>query len=93
MQAQAMIQIGNAIRAIQRAMLSLPLGSDVHRATLKAVTDLAKHFPQGEATEGAQQTELQDQQRDMMRQALMRRILQNSGGPPQPQPSTPLPGA
>lgn len=90
----AMMKISQAISQIQEAMMSLPIGSELHKAANKAVSDLSKHF-QGptEATAGAQQTMLQDQLRQMMQQALMRRVMQNSGGAAANPVSTPQPGA
>lgn len=98
-QAAAMLQISQAIQQIQNALPNLPIGSEVHKATLKAVSDLSKHF-QGpsDATDGAQQTMAQDNLRQMMQQAMMRRVMQQQGGgqgggPPDMPSSTPLPGA
>lgn len=89
----AMTQIRNAINMIQTALMNLPIGSDVHRAANKAISDLSKHFPQGEGQDGAQQIGMQDQLRQMQRSAMLRRILQNAGGPSEMPPSTPIPGA
>ena len=93
-QAMAMMQISRAIQQIQQALPNLPIGSELHRATVKAINDLSRHF-QGpsDATDQAQQTMAQDQLRQMQAQALQRRIMQNSGGPPDMASSTPLPGA
>lgn len=94
-----MLQISQAIQQIQNALPNLPIGSEVHKATLKAVSDLSKHF-QGpsDATDGAQQTMAQDNLRQMMQQAMMRRVMQQQQGgggqgPPDMPSSTPLPGA
>ena len=96
-----MMQISQAIQQIQNALPNLPIGSELHKATLKAVTDLSKHY-QGpsQATDGAQQTMAQDNLRRMMQQAMLRRIIQNQGGggaqqgaAPAMQAATPIPGA
>lgn len=89
-----MMKISQAIQAIQEAMMSLPIGSELHRAANKAVSDLSKHF-QGptEATGPAQQTMMQDQQRDLARRLLMQKVMQNMGGGSVNPPSTPQPGA
>lgn len=88
-----MTQIRNAIAMITTAMMNLPIGSDIHRAVNKAISDLSKHFPQGEGDEGSQQLAMQDQLRNAQRTAMLRRILQNAGGASQMPPSTPIPGA
>ena len=36
--------VSTAIKALQEALPSLAMGSDIHKAVLKAVTDLAKHL-------------------------------------------------
>lgn len=99
-----MMQISAALQQIQRALPNLPIGSEIHKATLKALTDLSKHY-QGpsDATDGAQQTMQQDNLRQMMQQAMLRRVLaaqqqgggQGGGAPPPTAPpaSTPVPGA
>jgi hypothetical protein len=95
-QAQAMAQIAQAIRTIQRVMMNLPIGSDVYHSVHKAIGDLSKHFPQTEGPDDlqAQQTNMQDQQRAMAQRAMLQRVLQAQGGGPQPMPtSTPVPGA
>jgi hypothetical protein len=90
----AMMKISQAIQNIQEAMMSLPIGSELHRAANKAVSDLSKHF-QGptDATGPAQQTMAQDNLRALAQRALLQRVMQNSGGAPTNQPSTPQPGA
>ena len=74
-------------------MMSLPLGSELHRATLKAVTDLSKHFQGPTEATGPQQTDLQDQLRQLAQRAMMQRVMQNQGGTPAGPVSTPNPGA
>jgi hypothetical protein len=94
-QTQAMSQIAQAIRTIQRVMIALPIGSDVYHSVHKAIGDLSKHFPQTESNDElqAQQTSMQDQQRAMVQKQMLMRALQNQGGQPQPMPaSTPQPG-
>lgn len=86
-----LIKLGQAIQAIQEAMPLLQIGSEVHRAATKAISDLSRHVPVGPPTQGVQQTNQQD-----ARRALIQNALANAAGggrPPGMPPSTPVPGA
>jgi hypothetical protein len=91
------VQLQNAVAMIQAALPNLPAGSQQHRDALRAVTALSRHLPQGAPSAGVQQTQLGDLLRGTIRNALMQRLMSQrgaqGGGPPPPQPSTPLPGA
>lgn len=93
------MQVKTALEMIQRALPSLPVGSEVHRDALNAVNRLSRHMPQGTPTAGVQQTMLQDMLRSTVRNAMLQRIMAQKGGaagggaPGSPSPSTPLPGA
>lgn len=93
-QAGALMQVKMALDMLQNALPQLGMGSDVHRDVIQAVTRLSRHLPQGIPTAGAQQTSLQDMQRNTIRNAILQRIMAQQGGGQQPMPpSTPLPGA
>ena len=100
-QAQSMTQIMDAIARLQAALHGLPPGSPMHRDVLQAVTRLSRHVSQGQPTAGIQATNAQDSIRNIMRNALLQRIMgqqgqdqgQSQGAPGAGQPSTPLPGA
>jgi hypothetical protein len=96
----------NALGMMQSALAGLQPGTPVHRDVLRALQSLSRHMAQGQPTAGVQQTQLQDMLRNVVRNALLSKIMgqqqqgqQGSpGGPagamPQaPMPSTPLPGA
>ena len=101
-QAGAMVLIQNAVAMLQAAQAKLPPGSPIHTSVVRSVQQLSRHIGQGQPTAGAQQTQLGDMIRDMLRNALLSRIMQGQqrkqGGevamlPPPPMPSTPFPGA
>lgn len=88
-----MRKIGLALSQIQEAMMGLPIGSELHTSVLKAVRDLSRHFGQDAQQAGPQQTDLQDQLRQLAQRAMMQRVMQNQGGASAGPPSTPMPGA
>lgn len=104
-QASSLTMIQNALGMMQQALAGLQPGTPVHRDVLRALQSLSRHMAQGQPTAGVQQTQLQDLLRNVMRNALLSRVMgqqqqgqQDQGGPagamPQaPMPSTPLPGA
>lgn len=103
-QASSMTQIANAIAMIQAALAGLGAGTPIHRDALRAIQSLSRHMAQGNPTAGTQQTQVQDLLRNLMRNALLSRIMQQRGTQggqgntpgamsPAPMPSTPLPGA
>jgi hypothetical protein len=92
-QAGALIKMQHAIAMLQQALADLPIGSDMHKAALKAISDLAKHAGGGPETQGVQQTGAGNMLMNIVRNALMQRVAGNQGGAPTGIPSTPLPGA
>lgn len=100
-----MTQIQNALGLLQAAQSSLQAGSPVHRDVVRAVSSLSRHMAQGQPAVGVQRTQLQDLLQNLVRNAMLSRIMQQQqggqgqgdqggqGGPTPPMPSTPLPGA
>lgn len=102
--ASSMNMITTAIGMIQQALPGLQPGTPIQQDALKAVQRLSKHVPQGAPTVGVQKTNLEDLLRNLVKNALLQRIMgqrqqQGGGGqqpgamPQAPMPSTPLPGA
>jgi hypothetical protein len=91
--AHSMTLIMQAVGMIQQALPGLPQGSPIHKDALSAATRLSRHANQGQPTAGVQQTQLQDLLRNVVRNALLQRIMGQSGnqGPPQAGPSAPSP--
>lgn len=86
-----LIKLGQAIQAIQEALMMLPIGSDIHKSATKAITDLSKHVPVGPQTQGVMQTQQQDARRQLVQNALA--SAGGGGGRPPMPPTTPIPGA
>lgn len=97
-QASSLMQVKQAVDMLQTALPGLGAGSEAHTAVLNALRQLSRHIPQGAPTAGVQQTQLQDMLRNTVRNALLQRIMAQSGGgggggQAPMTPSTPLPGA
>jgi hypothetical protein len=92
-----MTMLMQAVAMIQQALPGLPPGSPMHRDALQAATRLSRHASQGQPTAGVQQTQLQDLLRNVMRNALLQRIMGQMGnqGPQQAGQAgpSPMPGA
>jgi len=81
--AQAMAQVRLAIETLQKALPSLPVGSESHKAVLDCVQKLAKVAPASEAQPGIQQTavnNLQNEQRQNAPMEFLMRALASQGG-------------
>jgi hypothetical protein len=95
-QAQSLMTVKQAVEMLQNALPGLGTGGEIHTAVLTAIRALSRHVPQGAPTAGVQQTQMQDQLRQLQRNALLQRLQaqQGGGGPPGAMsPSTPMPGA
>lgn len=89
-----LLKLIQAIRMIQAAMIELPIGSEAHKAALKASQDLSKHVNLGQETQGVTTAGISQLLQQLARSA-MAGPAQRPGaqGPPgQMPPSAPLPG-
>ena|SRR5215469_4209849 len=83
-----------AIAMIQMAIMELPIGSEAHKAALKAAQDLGKHVNLGPETQGVTQTGVGNLLQQIMKNAMTSRAMgPGAQGPPGMPPTTPLPGA
>lgn len=97
-QASSMTMIMNALAMLQQAMPGLAPGTPVHRDVVRAVQSISRHAPQSTPTAGVQSTQLQDLLRNIVKSALLQRIMsqgqrQPGGGEGSPAGPSPLPGA
>lgn len=89
----AISQVQNALRALQQALPNLPMGSDLHTAVLKSVSDISKKIGSGEGSPALQTQSLLNQLRQAQQQqpmAQIAKVLGQGGGqapPVMPQPA------
>jgi hypothetical protein len=89
---QAMTGVKMALEALQKSLTGLPMGSEIHTAVLKAITDISKNMAKGDG-QGDQSAMIQ-QLAQMARQQQTgganpaAGMMPGGGGgaPPQPQP-------
>lgn len=106
--AQGMMLMTNAHGMLTQALQNFPPGSPQWKDIHKSLGMIAKHMSQGAPTAGVQQTSLIDMIKNVGKNMLMQKIMQNQGHggsqggpgggpgspvPGAPSPSTPLPGA
>jgi hypothetical protein len=77
--AGAMNDLNTAIQLMQKAMMSLPAGSPLHKDVNSAIGRMSRHLPQGAPTEGVQLTGLKDLLRNVMQGGFLGRIMQQMG--------------
>lgn len=102
-QASAMTMVINALGMLQQALPGLQVGTPIHRDVLKGIQSISRHAPQSTPTAGVQATQLQDLLRNVVKNALLQRIMSQQrpqqpggvggGGSDQPGGPSPLPGA
>lgn len=84
MMADSLSKIGTAVQMLQTALPGLPVGDEVQKAVLDAITKLSKIAPASAQVPGVQATQLrglgQQAQEGAMLQALMRALQAPSSG-------------
>ncbi len=78
-QAQALSQVRTAVQMLQEVLPALQLGSDPHKAVLKAVTDLSKIAPPSSEVPGIQMSQLQKLQQSAQQSAPLQQLAQAMG--------------
>lgn len=71
-----------ALEALQKALPTLPMGSDLHGAVLKAVTELSKHLGEGGGDSQAQIQQLIQMARAAHAQPQQDALARMGGAPP-----------
>lgn len=107
--AQGMMLLTQAHGLLTQALQNFPAGTPQWKAVHHSLGQLGKHMSQGAPGAGVQQTQLGDMLKNVVKNALLQKIMQSrsqapggggpGGGDPggsvpgTPNPSTPLPGA
>jgi len=80
--ASAMSEVRNALVALQKALPMIPMGSDLHKAVLKAVGDIGKHLDPAdkEANKGIDIQTLLQQAKAQSQAAPQAALLKAMGG-------------
>lgn len=85
---QGLTLVRTGIEALQKALQGLPMGSELHTAVLKAITDLTRRMGEGQQDHAAQIQALTGMARDTTQNpqaALMQRMFPQAGGQQAPQ--------
>lgn len=77
--AAAVAGVRQAIELLQSQLQNIPVGTELHKAVLKAVTDLAKHASAGDASPGIQKTAMHGMQQSEQQQAPWAQLMQAIG--------------
>lgn len=86
-QAQGMMLLTQAHGLLTQALPNFPPGTPQWKATHRAIGDLGKHMSQGAPGAGVQQTQLGDMLKNVVKNALLQKIMQSrsgQGGPGSP---------
>lgn len=92
--AAGITKVREAIKILQMALPAFPIGSDIQKAVMKAITDMSKIAPQSEASPGLQQNTFKELQQGAQQQAPMNAVLRALQQRAAQQPQAPMmPGA
>lgn len=79
-EADALMQLKTAVDMITAALPGLQAGGKQHTQAVNALRQLSRILPQGAPTAGAQQTQVLDLLRGIIRNGLMQKVMANRGG-------------
>jgi len=82
--AQALSLLHAGVEALQKALVGLPMGSELHSAVLKAVTDISRRMTGGNEDHAAQIQALSALAREAQQnpqQAMLQKMFQQPGAP------------
>ena len=81
--AQSMTLVHTGLEALQKALVGIPMGSELHTAVLKAITDISRRMEGGGGDHAAQTQALAGMARENQsnpQAAVMQRMFPQAGG-------------
>lgn len=84
---QGMVLVRTGVEALQKALMGLPMGSELHTAVLKAITEISRRMESGPGNQSEQIQALGSMARDASNNpqvAQLAKMFQQGGGPPPP---------
>jgi hypothetical protein len=92
-QANALAQVREAVKILEKALPELATGSEPYKAVLNAISSVSKHVsPSGEVP-GVQQTALRDLQQGAQSSGMMQSLMRSLAGAGQGAPGGPSPAS
>jgi len=100
--ANALSQVREAIKILEKALPSLPTGSKPYESVLSAIQSISKHVSPSAEVPGVQQTTLRDMQQNAQQSGMLQSLMRSLGGGaaspgpaglPAPSGGPPAPGA
>lgn len=85
--AQGLTLVRTGVEALQKALVGIPMGSELHTAVLKAITDISRRMESGGGDKAGQTQALAAMARDNQsnpQAAVMQRMFPQAGGEQQP---------
>jgi hypothetical protein len=79
-EANALAQVRDAVEQLQKAVVSLTIGSEPHKAVLNAIQAISKYVSPSAAVPGIQQTFLRDRQQEAQRTPMLQSLMRSLGG-------------
>lgn len=78
--ANALSQVREAIKILEKSLAELPVGSDPYKSVLNAISSMAKFVPASAEIPGAQQTTARNLMADAQKSAMMNMVSSSLGG-------------
>lgn len=90
---QGLTLVHTGLEALQKALVGLPMGSEIHTAVLKAISDISRKLDNSGGDQAAKMQALVAMGREQQNNpqaAIMQKLMQGGGGSPQ---APAMPGA
>ena len=87
--ANGLAQVREAVKLLQDALGSLPIGSDPHEAVVKSISTLGRHVSPSDEIPGHDKTVLQNLTRNAGKNQALQQVQKSMGAPPEAAPGAP----